>query len=290
MRPLRPLLRLCAALPLALALAACSDSGDDVTSGGAPGTVAFTTYGEDYIEQEIPATDVEDGWTIKFDTFLIVIGRVQVATAGGEIGAQMGGSTLFNMKQPGDKPVAEFEIPARNWEAVSFQVGPLEPTTQLGPGVTEADRALLSGPNASVYVKGSATKAGATKTFSWLFAKPTRLANCEGEKDAREVLGAAVTSGNVDSIQLTIHGDHFFYDDLQSPDAVVRFDAIAAADKNNDNDVTLDELRAVKLTDLTAGTYGTGSADINDLGAFVEALSQTLGHFRGEGECNSSSL
>jgi hypothetical protein len=54
--------------------------------------------------------------------------------------------------------------------------------------------------------------------------------------------------------------------------------------------VTLDELRAIKLSDITVGTYGTGSADINDLGAFVEALSQTLGHFRGEGECRSRSI
>ena len=34
--------------------------------------------------------------------------------------------------------------------------------------------------------------------------------------------------------------------------------------------------------------YGTGSAgDVNDLGAFVTALSRTLGHCLGEGECVS---
>ncbi len=54
----------------------------------------------------------------------------------------------------------------------------------------------------------------------------------------------------------------------------------------------LEELAAVDLADktkITAGTYGTGSAsNINDLRAFVEALSRTVGHFRGEGECFAS--
>jgi hypothetical protein len=288
MRSFRPLLCLCAALPLALA--ACGDDDDDLGGGGAPGKVAFTTYGEDYIEQQIPASDVEDGWVITYEKFLIALGNVKVATEAGDVGGQANGLTLFNMKTPGDKAVASFDLAARTWDAVSYQIGPYDAATALGPGATEADRAFFTAPNASVYVAGSAAKGGVTKTFKWLFAKPTAFELCEGEKDTRFVVGAVVTAGATDEIQLTIHGDHLFYDDLQSPDAVLRFDPIAAADANNDNEVTLDELRAVKLADLTVGTYGTGSANVNDLGAFVEALSQTVGHFRGEGECKSKSL
>ena len=66
-------------------------------------------------------------------------------------------------------------------------------------------------------------------------------------------------------------------------------DNIANADADADGKITLEELAAVDLADktkITAGTYGTGSAsNINDLRAFVEALSRTVGHFRGEGEC-----
>ncbi|HEU4534996.1 MAG TPA: hypothetical protein VFS00_12805 [Polyangiaceae bacterium] len=287
MRSIRPLLCLVAALPLALA--ACGGD-DDVEGGGAPGSVTFTTYGEDDIEQQIPAADVADGWTITYDKFLIVLGNVKVAAASGEVGGQMSGLTLFNMKAPGDKAVASFDVAARTWDEVSYQIGPYDASAALGPGATDADRAFFSAPNASVYVAGSAAKGGVTKTFKWLFTKPTAFERCEGEKDTRFVVGAVVTSGATDEIQLTIHGDHLFYDDLQSPDALLRFDPLAAADANGDNEVTLDELRAVKLADLTVGTYGTGSADINDLGAFVEALSQTVGHFRGEGECKSKSL
>jgi hypothetical protein len=290
MRPFRPaaaLRHLTLAATPAL-LAACSDG--DANGDGARGAVAFTTYGEDYIEQRIPPEDVADGWAIAYEKFLVVFRDIKVAAAGGELGAEMASSVLVDLKRPGDKPLASFDLPARTWDAVSYQLGPVDAATALGPGVTEADRALMNTPTATVYAAGSATKGGATKTFKWLFNKPTLLAACEGDKDGRLVLGAAVTSGNVDQIQLTVHGDHLFYDDLQSPEARVRFDPIAGADANGDGEVTLAELRAVKLSDLTAGPYGTGSADVNDLGAFVEALSQTVGHFRGEGECKARSL
>ena len=68
-----------------------------------------------------------------------------------------------------------------------------------------------------------------------------------------------------------------------------RFNAMAAADANANGEVTLDELSAVKLVDIPEGTYGTGSAsNVDDLGAFVRALTATLGHYRGEGHCAAS--
>jgi hypothetical protein len=124
------------------------------------------------------------------------------------------------------------------------------------------------------------------KTFKWGFSEPTLLDECEGERDGKLTPGVVVTEGGTDAVELTIHGDHFFYDDLQSADAKVRGDAIFNADANMDGAVDLAELDAVALTTLPAGQYGTGGAsDVNDLGAFVRFLSRTLGHYRGEGEC-----
>ena len=60
---------------------------------------------------------------------------------------------------------------------------------------------------------------------------------------------------------------------------------------NDDGEVTLEELATVKLAAIPTanGPYGTGSAaGINDLRDFVEALSRTVGHYRGEGECIAS--
>lgn len=260
--------------------------------GGGAGSVSFDTWGEEYIEEAIPASEFEDGWTITFDKFLVHIGHVTVADAEGTTGAKMDGTIVFDHKLPGVKPVfTATDLEARPWEKVSFEIPVTGADAALSDGVTEEDKQLLLDSGASIYVIGSATKGADTKTFEWAFPVGTRFEDCKGERDGKETPGALVTNGGTDQVQLTIHGDHLFYDDLQSPNAALRFDPIAAADADADGEVTMEELSAVKLFDIDVGTYGTGSAaDIDDLGAFVTALSQTVGHFRGEGECFSKPL
>ena len=58
-----------ASLPL-LAVA-CSDQ---------PGTITATVYGEEFIEEGIPAEVFGDGWSVAFDKFVVSIGG---AAAGG---------------------------------------------------------------------------------------------------------------------------------------------------------------------------------------------------------------
>ena len=91
-------------------------------------------------------------------------------------------------------------------------------------------------------------------------------------------------------VQITIHGDHPFYDRLQeSPNPAVatslRFDAIAEADADVDGEVTLEELDAAIL-DVTR--YDPSPFEVTTLGEFVGELVRTIGHYRGEGECSIS--
>ena len=102
-----------------------------------------------------------------------------------------------------------------------------------------------------------------------------------------------VPSGGTATMELTVHGDHLFYDDLQSDEAVLRFTAFAEADGRGDGDriVTLEELAAVDLTTLPAEQYGTGgAASIVTLRDFVAALTRALIHFQGEGDCRQTPL
>ncbi|MBX3193067.1 MAG: hypothetical protein KF819_39145 [Labilithrix sp.] len=276
---------------------ACSDSngGSSGTSGtpaDGAGTVAFTVYGEDYIEKEIPAEDVEDGYTIKFTRFLIAVHEVSVAEEGREPAAKMSESKIFDMHKPGDRPVITFkDLPGKPYTHVSFRIGPPTAASVPSEGATEADKALMTAEGFSVYAEGTVSKDAATKSFKWGFKTNTLYDRCEGEIAGKKTEGVVVTNGGTDTVQITIHGDHLFYDDLQSPDAKVRVGNVFAADANGDGEITLDELAAVKLTAIPTGqgTYGTGSAaGINDLRAFHEALTRTIGHFRGEGECFAS--
>jgi len=274
------------ALALAASVAfACSST----SSSDGQGTVAFTTYGEDYIESEISAANVEDGWVIKYERFLITFHDIKVREGDGVPAAAMPGSKLFNNKIPGDKSIISFPaVPAKAYDRVSYRVAPAGAATELGQGVTDADKQLMVSNGYAIYLEATATKAAVTKKYKWGFKLSTLYDRCKGELSGKETDGAVVTNGGNDTIQLTTHGDHFYYDDLQSKEAKVRFDNIAAADVNMDGEITLEELATVKLAAIPKanGSYGTGSATgINDLRQFVEANSRTVGHFRGEGEC-----
>jgi hypothetical protein len=273
------------ASPIVLAvLGACSSS----TAVG-QGQVDVVTYGEDYIEKEIPADQFEDGWSVKYTKFLVVITEFTAADDKGAVGGKVAGSKLFDMHAPGRKPVASLPgLEAKAYNRVSFSVVPATAATELGQGATEADKQLMLAGGLSVYVAGSATKGAVTKSFEWGMKTATLYDRCKAEEGGKEVEGLVVATGATENVELTIHGDHFFYDDLQSPDAKLRFDNLAAADSDNDGKITLEELSKVQLAALPSanGPYGTGgAAGVNDLRAFVEGLSRTLGHFRGEGEC-----
>jgi hypothetical protein len=67
----------------------------------------------------------------------------------------------------------------------------------------------------------------------------------------------------------------------------LRFDDLAAADADDDGEVTLDELAEAPL-DVTQ--YDPSGLDAVNHLDFVRALVRTIGHFRGEGECTIGAL
>jgi hypothetical protein len=200
---------------------------------------------------------------------------------------------LFNNKVEGVKSVMVFPaVPARAWDLVSYEIAPVTAATSLSESATEADKAKMIAGGYSVYVSGTASKDGTEKSFAWGFALGTRYNECHSEQEGRDEAGVVVTNNADVNVELTTHGDHLFYDRLQSsPDPSVvtslRFDALAAADANADGAVTLEELNAKPLDVRLYDPSGLGAATH---GAFVSSLARTIGHFRGEGECTVSRL
>src|SRR5262245_13284252 len=96
-----------------LSAAACgSDEGE-------PGTVQLTVWGEEYIEEEIPADVFADGWTVHFETFLVVIGDVTVAGGPGS-GASLPSAQLLDLVTPGPHDLGSLELDSGAWEDVSY--------------------------------------------------------------------------------------------------------------------------------------------------------------------------
>lgn len=257
-----------------------------IAACGSPGSVTFTTYGEDFIEEGIPAEEFEDEWAVKFDKFLVNLGEIKVAQSDGTVGAEVAETKTWDVTKPGPVVVAEVkDVPDAKYPDVSYAMAPSD--TATAGNASAADVTLMKAGKFSVYVEGKATKGEAEKTFKWGFTSNTLLETCmsaDGEH------GLVVPSGGDVKVELTIHGDHLFLDDLQSEESVMRFDEIAAADANDDGEVTLEELAAVDLTTLDLDRYGTGSVpNVTNLRDFIAAQVRTLGHYRGEGECSPRS-
>ena len=278
MRPTRP-------VPcVAFLVAACS---------GGTGKLTITTYGEDFIEKGIPAAKsaqeegIVDGYSVKFDKFLIALSDITVKDKDDVVGAEAPTQSIFDMVEAGPHAVVTFDaMDAQTWHDIGVSV---KPASNAVPGnADDIDVAHMNDHGYSVYVSGTATSTGAkTFRFGWGFATATRFDGCV---DADDAPGAIVPNGGSVDVEMTIHGDHFFYDDLQSPDTKLRFAAMARADTNGDGDLTLDELEAVDINAIPV-PYGTGGdSSVDNLRQFAEALTRTLVHYRGEGHCRQHKL
>jgi hypothetical protein len=267
------------------------------------GTARFTTWGEDYIEQQIPADPAGeagfvDGWTLHYDKFLVAFHGIVVANDKGEIAAAMTGSRLVDNARPGKKDLVTFPgVDAAAWNRVSYQIKPAVAGADL-VGATAADLDMMVAKGYSLYVEGSASKtdtggAALKKTFHWGFSSATQYKECQqAAESGNPIQGIVVTSGGTDVSELTTHGDHLYYDRLKaSPDpavkTVLRFDEKAAADRDHDGEISLAELNA---TPIDVRKYDPSGFDAPTLGAFMTSLARTVGHFRGEGECSISEI
>jgi len=241
---------------------------------GGQGEWTLETWGEEYIEEEIPEADFEDGCSATFDEFLVGMTDLGLVDGNGEFAATIDGALVFDVAKPGPHLVGTVAAPTGLYPTVQ---GRIAPANDLQAGNATAEQvARLVDNGWSVAARGAVTCGADTVTFDWGFDTDTTY-SCEPE-------GLEVPRGGAGLSELTIHGDHFFYDGLEDPDAGVRGQAIVDADADADGVVTLEELAAVDVAPLgyTVGQYG----DVSDMRQFVTHLTTTLGHIDGEGHCN----
>ncbi len=256
-----------------------------VACGEEAGTITATAYGEELIEEGIPADVFGDGWSVAFDQFLVSIGGV--AAKAGERGAEVGepGFFLVDLAQASGgegHELATFDAPGGTYDHYGYRLAPDPAATAVN--VQAADAAAMKAAGYSIRVKGSATRGAVTKTFDWGFTLKLTHAHCDVSE---EVDGNAVT------MQSTIHADHFFYDDAVSEEPGVAFQLIADADglagTPADGAITLAELAAVDIRSQTRYQVGSNrdpaGNEITNLRQYLELQATTLGHINGEGHC-----
>lgn len=255
---------------LALALAACGP--DD-------GKITVTVYGEEFIEEGIPADVFVDGWAVTYDHFLISIGGAAMMAGEGSQEVTIPQFQIFDLAQAsggGGYPLGTVAAPGGLYDHFGYVIRPQADATAGNALAADVDAFKAAG--LSLRVVGTATKGPTTIRFDWGFSKNLTHAHCEVEDDL---------DGNTVTMQATIHADHLFYDDLVSSEPNVAFDLIAASDGADgsapDGIVTLAELAMKDIT--SEARYQVGSFPVDDLREFIEHQVGTVGHVNGEGHC-----
>ena len=221
--------------------------GTGCASDESHGTIIVTAYGESYIEDGIPSSVLDDGWSLDFDHFKVTIDDVLVGEA-----------ELTDIK------------------AVDLTKSSAGDGQELGAVLVAAgDHTDASFAITQVEVEGQATKKDVTKTFHWIFKQTTNYTECDAI--------TTVKDGGTATFQVTVHADHLLFDSIVSSDPAVLFGPLAAADTDDDGEITQQEL---EQTDI--GDYDPGSEDgVDDLWTYLTALSRTVGHVNGEGHCHA---
>lgn len=253
------------ALLSTFALLACG--GDDT------GTVQVTTWGEDFIEQGIPASAFEDGWSVTYSEFVVNLGAI---TAAGESFPTF---QTVDLTQAGPHVLASGDARTGAIAPVAYTIAPVDADGQnLNADSATVDTMRQNGY--SVFLRGTATKDASTLSFEWGFTFTVAFHDCEATE--------SVPAGGTGTTQLTIHGDHLFYPSLTDPEVGLHFQTFADQDTDHDGVLTPDELRALSGTDFAALDHFDVPAgtQIDNLWEFVSAAASTIGHIDGEGHCH----
>lgn len=252
-------------LPLAILLSAC----------GAEGSWRTEIWGEPFIEQEIPASAFADGCSVTFDAFVVVVsGRALVDDAGSVVAA-LDGAQVYDLTAPGPHEMGIVRAPSGTWRGMTATIAPDASATA---GNATADQvATMVRRDASILAQGTLTCNETPRSFDWAFGTATDYA-CNPTNLVIPVEAGATT-------QLTIHGDHLFYDSLWAEDAEVRGLALWEADADGNGSITQEELAAHKVVPYYPDGLGafTGATTFD---RWLEVAAGAVGHVDGEGHCD----
>jgi hypothetical protein len=300
-------LRWLAAAPALVSLMSCDGTNQ--------GTVQFFVQAEatitDGLDPGSGLENIRDGWAVRYDKFLVGLGDVR-ATSNFEPGTELSVPSTFvvDLKSlpTGGLVLRELvDVDAVRWDRVGYSMRRANQQAVPAAGISQADFDFMVAGQRSVYFEGRITKAGGqscapfapvscvardTVTFRWSFDAQTRAEDCASEDG---VNGFAVPSGGTVAVKPTIHGDHWFFNNITQGAEITerRAQWLANADLNRDGETTLDELRQIPASTLfPSPTYNLSGAltTISTAYDVVEAQVRTLGDFNGEGECPTRTI
>ncbi|WP_437525480.1 hypothetical protein WME79_38640 [Sorangium sp. So ce726] len=292
----------------ACALAFAAGCGDDSGATSETGAVQIFVEPEDTIPEGLePGTgeeNIADGWKVTYERFLVTIGNVRAARSDAE--ETLGDASVFVLdlkNAPATRYViADFQdVSAVRWDRFGFDLPNATAGVKTLPPTTATDVDLMVEGGYSLFFEGSIEKEdgescpppgdacvpAARVRFSWGLSAGTSFDDCATEDGLN---GFSVPTSGTVAVKPTIHGDHWFFDNITAGVELTKRYAqyIADSDLDGDGETTIDELKQVNAADVFGDEYnlaGASGGPIETAYDYVVAQARTLGDFQGDGEC-----
>jgi hypothetical protein len=260
------------------------------------------------IEPGTGPENIADGWTATYDEFLVTVGNVRAARA--DTGATLSDVSTFVLdlkKVPvGGYVISNTDnVASGQWYQFGFDMPSATAETPVLEPTSPMDKDLLIQGGSSLYVAGAIDNANGKScppgdpdpakcvaaphvTFRWALPAATSFDDCA---TLDGTAGFAVPTGVTTHVEITIHGDHWFFNSITAGvEIVTRYGQyIADCDLNHDGETTLDELKQVPAADVFPSPKynlsGSFSGPIMTAYDYVLAQARTIGDFQNYGEC-----
>jgi len=300
------------AVVLVAVLSGAGCTGEDVAGTGDLSVLltggVVMEEGYPYEEPGLEPLAFTEGWTLRFDRFVMVIDRVRVREQvpdgqqdDGPIVEEWRGPAVVDLMRPpsGTELLTLQDLPATR---VDFGFDVVDATAGAeNVSASPDDYQTMIDNGWTVWFAGEASMPGeAPVPFSVGFSAPTRLRRCVSGTDGTR--GVAIPTRSTASASIYPHSVHLFWDVLVGAgDAQLRFDPWAAT-AGEDGVVTAEDLARQSLLDLRDAngdplldpntgervTFDDGGLlpdnELDLLGYIVYGFRQSL-HFDGLGFC-----
>lgn len=264
---------------------ACGDDGDG------RGQLQVRVQAEASITEGLTAGSGEDDidYGVTFTKYLVAIGKVGLGRSGqGE--RRDDRVFVVDMLKVGEQGLDLLELSdlqSGRWEQLSYET-PIPAAGAVAlTGVAAADLQVMIDNQYTYWIEGTVAGPQKPVTFSFQVGVPAVFSECQ--TNARP--GVAIPDGGRGSVNLTLHGDHLFFNGfLSGSEAAIKRSSKwltePGVDRDGDGHVETKELRMLPAEQVLPGV-NTGGAPfpINDALDFVRAQLATQGHVNGEGEC-----
>lgn len=287
---------------LILAIVGCG--GDDQGSG-ADGNLSILLKAEETIVNGLQAgtgeENIRDGFDVDFSRYIVAIGLVQMNQVGGSNPQASSVIAVADFTSlPTTLPeLTRFDgIPTGQYTDFGFAT-PMPTASAVNVNQVPADDVDAMVANGWSYViEGTITRVsdGATKEFLIQADVPSTYSAC-----AVDGLEPGVNVSRNSSVDITLHGDHIFFNGFPEEEGnVVRLAQWMWDIEDTDGNDVLTQADFQAATDVGAlfpsprlGVYeltGGPISPIDDAWDFIRAQLGTQGHIFGEGECEWTPL